>query len=66
MEVGCEGGDELAFGAIAVEADVEGLGELEAPLGKGAGVEGVEEGDRGLVRVGVGADLVVVSFVGQE
>lgn len=44
MEVGGEGGEEVAFGAVAVEADVEGLGEFKAPLGKGAGVEGVEEG----------------------
>ena len=42
MEVRCEGGDEVAFGAVAVEADGEVLGELEGPLGEGAGVEGVE------------------------
>ena len=66
VKVGCEGGDELAFGAVAVEADIERLGELEAPLGEGAGVEGVEEGDGGFMRVGIGAYLVVVLLVGEE
>ena len=32
MEVGCEGGDELPLGAVAVETDAERLGKLEAPL----------------------------------
>ena len=46
-----EGGEKIVFGAVAVEADVERLGEFEAPLGKGAGVEGVKEGVGGCVGV---------------
>lgn len=36
MQVRGKGGCEIAFTAVAVEADVEGLGQLEAPLGEGA------------------------------
>ena len=32
----------MTFAAVAIEADTEGLGELESPLGKGSGVKGVE------------------------
>ena len=51
MEVGGEGGEKVTFGAVAVEADIEGLGEFETPLGEGARVEGVEEGVGGCVGV---------------
>jgi len=65
-EVSGEGGDEFAFRAVAVETDVEGFGELEVPLGEGAGMEGVEEADGGGVRVFVFGDLVVVSFMCEQ
>ena len=61
-----EGGDELALRAIAVEADIEGFGELEVPLGEGARMEGVEEADGGRMRVLVLLDLVVVLLVCEE
>lgn len=66
MEVRCEGRDKLPLGAIAVETDIEGLRKFEAPLGKGAGVKGVKIGDRRLMRVNVGTDLVVILFVGEK
>lgn len=66
VEVIGEGVDELAFGAVAVEADVEGLVKLKVPLGEGARVEGVEEGDGGLMWVRIGTDLVVILFVGED
>lgn len=42
VEIFGEGCDEFPFGTVAVEADVERLGEFETPLGEGAGVDGVE------------------------
>lgn len=61
-----EGGQEGAFGAVAVEAEGEGLGELEGPLWEGARVEGVQEGDGWGVRVPVGGDEGMVGGVGEE
>ena len=42
MEVASKCGDELAFGAIAVKADIEGLRELEMPLREGTRMYGVK------------------------
>lgn len=61
-----ERGYETAFRAPSVEADVERLAEFEVPLGKRAGVEVVEEGKLGFMRVSVGGDLRTVFFVGEE
>ncbi len=65
-EVGGEGDEEGAFGAPAIEADVEVLLELEDPLVKGAAVEGVEVADFRFVRVAVSLHFVEVVFVSDE
>lgn len=44
--------EDLTFGAVAVEAEGEGLGEFKGPLGEGGYVEGGEVGDVGSVGVG--------------
>lgn len=59
-----EGVCKMAFAPVAVETDAEGLGELETPLGEGAGVERVEIGVGRLVGVFVGFNLLVVLLVG--
>ena len=56
----------MAFGTVAVKADVEGLRELKVPLWERTGVEGVKEGKGGGVRVFVGANLIVVLLVREE
>lgn len=66
VEVAGERSYETAFRAPAVEADVEGLAELEVPLGERAGVEVLKEGKLGVMRVSVGGDLGMVLFMGEE
>lgn len=66
MKILCEGRCEVTFAAVAIKADAEGLGELEAPLGEGAGVKGMEVVVGVRMGIFVGVDLVVVLFVGEE
>lgn len=61
-----EAGDEMAFGAITVETDIEGLREFKIPLWEGAGVERAQDPDGGGMWVFVGLHLLVVLFVGQQ
>ena len=61
-----ESGDERALGAVSVEAEGEVLGKLKGPLGEGAGVKVVEEGDGVSVGVFVAGYKVVVGGMGEQ
>ena len=56
VEVICKGCDKGALRPESVQANGEALGQFENPLREGAGVQRVEEGDGGGMRIGMGRD----------